>query len=63
MEISDAFNKGLEICSGDWIIFLGAGDCFTHQNVLSNVEKEINIRPSALIIWGNIIFISQQGRR
>ena len=33
--ISDAFNKGLGLCTGDWINFLGAGDVFSHQDIVS----------------------------
>ena len=60
--ISDAFNKGLELCSGSWVIFLGAGDCFTHCNVLFDIKKELNKKPNALIVWGNIIFINSDGK-
>ena len=60
--IADAFNKGIKIFSGDWVIFLGAGDYFAHCNVLFDVKNELNKKPSALIVWGNIIFINHDGK-
>lgn len=60
--ISDAFNKGIEISSGDWIVFLGAGDKFVHSNVLSDMVGELAKRPKSLVVWGNIIFINDKGK-
>ncbi len=60
--IADAFNKGLKVSSGDWTIFLGAGDYFAHSNVLFDVKNELNKKPEALIVWGNIIFINRDGK-
>ena len=37
--IADAFNKGIKLSSGEWIIFLGAGDTFIHNKVLSDISK------------------------
>ena len=51
--ISDAFNNGLKICTGDWIIFLGAGDKFIHSTVLSDMAVELAKRPKSLVVWGN----------
>ena len=60
--ISDAFNKGLEICSGDWVVFLGAGDKFVHSRVLSDMVGKLAKRSKSLVVWGNIIFISDEGK-
>ncbi|ALL04398.1 hypothetical protein AQ505_02115 [Pedobacter sp. PACM 27299] len=35
--IYDAMNKGVAICSGEWVIFMNAGDSFYDENVLSNI--------------------------
>ena len=59
--ISDAFNKGIKLSSGDWIIFMGAGDMFIHSNVLSDMGKELKNRSSSLVVWGNIKFINANG--
>ena len=59
--ISDAFNKGIKLSSGDWIIFMGAGDMFIHSNVLSDMGKELINRSTSLVVWGNIKFINTEG--
>ena len=60
--IADAFNKGIKLSTGDWVVFLGAGDKFIHSNVLSHMEVELLKRPKALVVWGNIIFINDEGK-
>lgn len=45
--ISDAFNKGIKLSTGDYVCFLGAGDTFYQDNILSEVfnnlaQEEIN---------------------
>lgn len=35
--IYDAWNKGLERCTGDWILFLGADDKFSENCILSEI--------------------------
>jgi glycosyltransferase involved in cell wall biosynthesis len=38
--IGDAFNKGLRKATGDYIFFLGAGDCFYNSSVLSDIFEQ-----------------------
>jgi len=59
--ISDAFNKGIKLSTGDWIIFMGAGDIFLHHKVLSDMELNLKKKYKSLIVWGNIIFINKKG--
>lgn len=38
--ISDAFNKGLRLASGDWMILLNAGDCFLREDAIESFARE-----------------------
>lgn len=48
--ISDAFNKGIQYSSGDWINFLNAGDIFTHKLVLDLLQSHFqNVHHSPIV--------------
>lgn len=53
--ISDAFNKGIKISSGDYINFLGSDDYFWQENVIEKVVQGIGDRK-------NILFCGQIAR-
>lgn len=40
--IYNAFNKGINLATGDYIVFLGSDDCLINYNVISNVASEID---------------------
>lgn len=61
--ISDAFNKGIKRATGDYVCFLGAGDNFYDNNMLSEIfnnltQSEIN---TCDIIAGKIQRVSITG--
>ena len=37
--IYNAMNKGIKYVTGDFVVFMNAGDCFAHRNVLSLVNN------------------------
>lgn len=58
--ISDAFNKGIRLSTGDYLIFLGAGDTFFNKTILSDVFNNLNSEEmhSCDIIAGKIQRVS-----
>ena len=43
--IYDAWNKALQRASGEWVLFMGAGDIFCHKDSLLNVMKHLENIP------------------
>ncbi|HLC15867.1 MAG TPA: glycosyltransferase family 2 protein [Thermodesulfovibrionia bacterium] len=60
--ISDAFNKGVGLASGKWLLFLGAGDELVGPTVLSRLYQVLREREGSLIVWGNVIFKDSSGK-
>lgn len=52
--VFDAMNKGLQVCSGDWVNFMNSADTFNNNNVLSNVVFD-----DSILIYGNTIDMPQ----
>lgn len=57
--IYDAFNKGIERSSGDWIYFLGAGDRFVDGDVL---ERVFSIPRQGKMLYGDVLLPRSQRR-
>jgi glycosyltransferase involved in cell wall biosynthesis len=60
--ISDAFNKGIKLATGDFINFQGDGDGFIHDNVLTEIFNN-RVLKKDIIICGNIIRIDNNGKK
>ena len=58
--IYDAMNKGTIQCSGQWIIYLNAGDEFYDQNVLDNIFKQDYTKNTGCI-FGDSYIIDEIG--
>ncbi len=57
--IYDAMNKGISMCTGEFVVFLNAGDVFESNNTLSNVIDNIQqncSRPDVLFCGANLSF-------
>ena len=44
--IYNAWNKGLKYVRGEWVIFIGAGDCFASANTLKHAIGLLRAQPS-----------------
>jgi len=51
--IYNAMNKGINIASGDWVIFMNAGDKFSSFDVISSIFN--SCRGPEKIIYGDVI--------
>lgn len=40
--IYEAFNKGIDLATGDYICFLGADDCYCNYHVISKIMEEVD---------------------
>lgn len=58
--IYDAMNKGVDLCSGDWVYFLGADDVLYNKGVLSNIFANETFEKNRDIIYGNAFYIHRQ---
>jgi glycosyltransferase involved in cell wall biosynthesis len=54
--IFDAMNKGLGLCSGEFICFLNAGDTFHRTDVLQRVAAAIQGNPDIGLFYGDVYY-------
>ena len=59
--IYDAMNKGWKLASGEWILFLNAGDALCQDRTLEDVAEQLK-GSQALWAFGMVRNVDQQGR-
>jgi glycosyltransferase involved in cell wall biosynthesis len=59
--ISDAFNKGVKLSNGKWILFLGSGDELVDEYVLEKAVNFLTIKEKSYFVWGNILYKNIDG--
>jgi glycosyltransferase involved in cell wall biosynthesis len=52
--IYDAMDKGIEVCSGDWVYFLGVDDAFYSPKTLSSIFETRNLPGSLDMVLGQV---------
>lgn len=57
---TDAINKGFRQASGDWVMWLNSDDCL-RPGALKMVEEFIVTHPKADVIYGECVFIAENG--
>lgn len=61
--IYDAMNSAVKHVSGDYIIFLNAGDSFADEHVLEELSQKCTEKNYPDILFGNIIYKEENGGR
>lgn len=56
--IFDAMNKGLQMCSGEYICFMNAGDIFYDESVLDKISEEIKKASHIPFFYGDVFYSS-----
>lgn len=67
----NAMNKSIDVCTGDYILFLNSGDVLVNNTVLEDVVKQINVGITAesqlsskalqpQVFYGNVIRVSEK---
>jgi glycosyltransferase involved in cell wall biosynthesis len=52
--IYDAMNKGIGLCSGEWLLFLGSDDTLYDREVLGKIATVINGKKIVDVVYGNV---------
>lgn len=55
----NAMNRGIDLCRGDYILFLNSGDVFVDHEVLARVAE----RAEAELVYGNVIRVFEKEER
>lgn len=58
--IYDAMNKGLDVASGEWLVFMNAGDIFYNSQVLENSVEQLSVEVD--ILYSDVLFRGKRNR-
>lgn len=61
----DAMNKGLRLATGDYVVFLNAGDTLPAGDTLENISNDVNERSDGLlpaVLYGNTNIVDDNGK-
>lgn len=58
--IYDAMNKGLRLATGDYVVFMNAGDTFHESTTLENVAK--TAAEDVAVLYGDTDIVDMEGR-
>ncbi|MEY2894968.1 MAG: putative glycosyltransferase [Bacteroidota bacterium] len=58
--IYDAMNKGLQRATGDYVIFMNAGDTFADENTVAQIIASMESNPDVIV--GDALFVDEAGK-
>lgn len=58
--IYDAFNKGMDLASGEYLFFLGSDDQLHDEKTLSNVYEALSDQENVFMSYGNILILDSE---
>ncbi|MCI6161118.1 MAG: glycosyltransferase family 2 protein [Prevotellaceae bacterium] len=58
----DAMNKGLDMATGHYVVFLNAGDVFPHADTLHQVAQQAQAQPLPAVIYGDTDIVDNEGK-
>lgn len=62
--IYDAWNKGAVLISGEWVLFLGAGDKFPSSTSIKKIQAELkSADPRDVVFYGDVQISGHEGVR
>jgi len=61
--IYDAFNKGVRLARGEWILFLGAGDLLIDDHAIEAIESGLrSASPDVMAAYGRVVRLNANGQ-
>lgn len=54
----DAMNRGVDMATGEWLLFLGADDTLYEADTLARVDSFIREHPSSDLVYGDVVMRS-----
>jgi len=54
-------NKGIDAATGQWLLFMNAGDIFADSHVVTDIADFINCHPEADVVYGNSMQVLEYG--
>jgi glycosyltransferase involved in cell wall biosynthesis len=58
--IYDAMNKGMQLATGDYLIFMNAGDCFAENDTVESIFAAMDQEPDVIV--GDALFVDMDGK-